>query len=93
MAFFLFVFFFVASVSSKSLDLTKVNVDELSSDAQKPVFPGAPSDDADDEHFDEDDSDALEEEDAASLLLGKDLQDEIFGSYQEGYLSGSVQPL
>nr|CDJ93850.1 Metridin ShK toxin domain containing protein [Haemonchus contortus] len=60
---YLFVLLLVATVSGKSLDLTKVNVDGLPSDAQKPVFPGAPSDEADDEYFDEEDSDTFEEED------------------------------
>uniref|UniRef100_W6NDG7 Uncharacterized protein n=1 Tax=Haemonchus contortus TaxID=6289 RepID=W6NDG7_HAECO len=60
---FLFVLLLAPTVCGKSLDLTKVNVDDLSPDAQKPVFPGTPSDEADDEYFDEEDSDTIEEKD------------------------------
>ncbi|XGW15112.1 hypothetical protein V3C99_000977 [Haemonchus contortus] len=60
---FLFVLFLAVTVSGKSLDLTKVDVDDLPSDAQKPVFPGAPSDEADDENFDEANGDAFEKAD------------------------------
>ncbi|XGW15115.1 hypothetical protein V3C99_000977 [Haemonchus contortus] len=59
----LFVLLLASTVSGKSLDLTKVNVDDLPSDAQKPVFPGAPSNEADDENFDEADNDVFEEVD------------------------------
>uniref|UniRef100_W6NDL4 Metridin ShK toxin domain containing protein n=1 Tax=Haemonchus contortus TaxID=6289 RepID=W6NDL4_HAECO len=60
---FLLILHLAATVSGKSLDLTNVNVDDLSPDAQKPIFPGAPSTGEDDENFYETDSDVFEEAD------------------------------
>nr|CDJ97443.1 unnamed protein product [Haemonchus contortus] len=60
---FLLILLLAATVSGKSLDLTKVNVDDLPPDAQKPIFPGAPSAEEDDGNFYEADSDVFEEAD------------------------------
>uniref|UniRef100_W6NGF9 Uncharacterized protein n=1 Tax=Haemonchus contortus TaxID=6289 RepID=W6NGF9_HAECO len=60
---FLFVLLLAVTVSGKSLDLTKVNIDDVSPDAQKPVFPGASSAEEVDENLYEADSDVFEEAD------------------------------
>ncbi|VDO22510.1 unnamed protein product [Haemonchus placei] len=67
---FLFVLLLAVTVSGKSLDLTKVNIDDLSPDAQKPVFRGASSAEEDDENLYEADSDVFEE-------AGDELPDEM----------------
>ncbi|VDO22508.1 unnamed protein product [Haemonchus placei] len=60
---FILILLLAASVTGKSLDLTKVNIDDLSPDAQKPIFPGSPSAEEDEENFFEADSDVFEEAD------------------------------
>nr|CDJ91968.1 Metridin ShK toxin domain containing protein [Haemonchus contortus] len=61
------------TVSGKFLDLSKVNVDDLPSEGQRPVFPGAPS--AETESSDategtDDSSSCVDKDDCGSLVRG-----------------------
>ncbi|XGW15045.1 hypothetical protein V3C99_000933 [Haemonchus contortus] len=70
---FLLIFLLAVTVSGKSLNLTKVNIDDLPSEGQRPVFPGAPSvetEPSDATEGTDDSSSCVDKDDCGSLVRG-----------------------
>ncbi|VDO63488.1 unnamed protein product [Haemonchus placei] len=70
---FLLIFLLAVTVSGKSLDLSEVDVDDLPSKGQRPVFPGAPSTKTEPSNATkgtDDSSSCVDKDDCGSLVRG-----------------------